>query len=296
MNTMNCFQCVLKHISTALSYGKEIISGHGKGSDLDHRIDFLGQITNLEQHLELIDKSIFFEVKNFREQIQSKSVAVDETDLQYLRQLYLKVENVHDSKVNTTQHKETQIDSVPNILFLHIKNKDFFDLCYKMLQQNLTDYNKIYYLQSDIDLSGYDVEKIEYEKIDSQYIYIMNEKSIVLKQHSCKAKLTIADTEKDFQYHTIASIVRKNQPYFYYENYPVLVNKSEFENCLSNSHPLTLYFNQNKSEFEYKQFQVAIKLDKKLCCSNKARIKSAIFCYLYNDLALESLKEYLKVD
>jgi hypothetical protein len=32
----------LKHISTALSYGKEIISGHGKGSDLDHRIDFLG--------------------------------------------------------------------------------------------------------------------------------------------------------------------------------------------------------------------------------------------------------------
>jgi hypothetical protein len=36
-----------------------------------------------------------------------------------------------------------------------------------MLQQNLIDYNKIYYLKSDFDLSGYDVEKIEYENIDS---------------------------------------------------------------------------------------------------------------------------------
>jgi len=42
MNNMKCLSCALKHISVALSYGKEILSGHGKGSELDHRPDFLG--------------------------------------------------------------------------------------------------------------------------------------------------------------------------------------------------------------------------------------------------------------
>ena len=93
---------------------------------------------------------------------------------------------------------------------------------------------------------------------------MMNEQSIVLKQHSCKEKITIADTEKDFRFHTIANIVRKNQPYYYYENYPALVNKSEFENCLSNSHPLTLYFNQNKSDFELTPQQVEKMIDDKI--------------------------------
>jgi hypothetical protein len=42
MENMKCFDCVLKHLSAALSFGKEILSGHSMGNELDHRIDFLG--------------------------------------------------------------------------------------------------------------------------------------------------------------------------------------------------------------------------------------------------------------
>jgi hypothetical protein len=42
METMVCFECVEKHLAGALSYAKEIKSGHGKDSELDHRPDFLG--------------------------------------------------------------------------------------------------------------------------------------------------------------------------------------------------------------------------------------------------------------
>ena len=41
MDSMKCYSCVLKHLSTALSFGKEILSGHSKGDELDHRIDFI---------------------------------------------------------------------------------------------------------------------------------------------------------------------------------------------------------------------------------------------------------------
>ena len=37
MENMRCFECALKHTATALSYGKEILNGHGEGADLDHR-------------------------------------------------------------------------------------------------------------------------------------------------------------------------------------------------------------------------------------------------------------------
>jgi len=42
MKDMKCIECVLKHLATALSFGKEIMSGHSIGNELDHRIDFLG--------------------------------------------------------------------------------------------------------------------------------------------------------------------------------------------------------------------------------------------------------------
>ena len=56
---MICYECVLKHIAGALSYGKQVLSGHTLGAELDHRIDFLGQIKNAEDHLQLMDKNLW---------------------------------------------------------------------------------------------------------------------------------------------------------------------------------------------------------------------------------------------
>ena len=294
MNNMKCFQCVLKHIATALSFGKEIMSGHGLGADLDHRIDFLGELTNLQQHLELIDNDTFIEVKNFRETIQNKKIIVDQTDLQFLRELYLKVQGIQDN-TPVSEQKQLSIQSIPNILFLNIKDKNYFDLCYKMLKENLFDYEKIYYLNSDIDLSDYDIEKVNYKDIQSEYIYVMNERDIILKKISCKTIFRITDFKAGFSYKDIVLQTKKNQPYYFYDNFPCIVSKNEFYPYIDKEYPLTYYCNNYKSQMELKPYQITMKLDKVLCCSNKQKVKTALFCYVENQVALNSLKEYFKI-
>lgn len=295
MNSMKCFQCVLKHVSACLSYGKEILSGHGKDSDLDHRIDFLGELVNLEHHLQLIDKNLFVEVKNFRQQIQSKQENVNQADLQYLRQLFIKVQNVQTS-TNSSEQKQVEINSIPSVLFLHIQDKNYFDLAYRKLKENLSDYDKIYCLKSDIDLSQYDVEKIDYKNIDNQYVYIINEKDVILKPISAKALLRIQDYKANFKYGQIIQELKENKPYFYYDDFPALVKKSDFQEYLNRDYPLTFYCNKNKADVQYKPFQVALKLNQVLCCSNKGKIKSAFYCYLENEVALKSVKAYFDGD
>ena len=295
MQNMKCFQCALKHVSTALSYAKEILSGHGKGADLDHRPDFLGELVNLEHHLKLLDGNICIEVKNYRQMIQAKKVELSEDDLEYLRELYKKIEAVQDG-AKVTERKQSEITSTPAVLFIHIQNKNYFDLCYKKLKENLTDYTKIYCIKSDIDLSGYDVEKIDYKDIPEQYLYIMTEKEIILKNVSAKALIRIQDFKANYDMKQVIQEVQKNQPYYYYDNFPCIVNKSQFWQYLEKDAPLTYYCNDFKSDYEYKVFQIGLKLDKILCCSNKAKIKTGIYCYLDNDIALQSVKKYFGID
>lgn len=291
---MKCFQCALKHTATALSYGKQILSGHGEGADLDHRIDFLGELTNLEHHLKLLDENLCVEVKNYRQMIQAKKVNLSEEDLQYIRELYKKIEAVQDGDKSMVK-KESSINSTPCVLFIHIQDKNYFDLCYKKLKENLVDYSKIYYLKSDIDLSGYDVEKIEYKDITEQYIYLMNEKQLVLRHFSAKALLRVQDYKADFNMKPIIEELKKNQPYYYYQNFPCVVEKGNFWQFVDKETPLTYYCNKYKAD-EYKLFQVAIKLDKVLCCSNKSRMKTAIYLHIDNEVALDSVKKYFHID
>ena len=291
---MKCFQCALKHTATALSYGKQILSGHGEGADLDHRIDFLGELTNLEHHLKLLDENLCVEVKNYRQMIQAKKVNLSEEDLQYIRELYKKIEAVQDGDKSMVK-KESSINSTPCVLFIHIQDKNYFDLCYKKLKENLVDYSKIYYLKSAIDLSGYDVEKIEYKDITEQYIYLMNEKQLVLRHFSAKALLRVQDYKADFNMKPIIEDLKKNQPYYYYQNFPCVVEKGNFWQFVDKETPLTYYCNKYKAD-EYKLFQVAIKLDKVLCCSNKSRMKTAIYLHIDNEVALDSVKKYFHID
>lgn len=294
MESMKCFQCALKHTATALSYGKQILSGHGEGADLDHRIDFLGELTNLEHHLKLLDENLCVEVKNYRQMIQAKKVNLSEEDLQYIRELYKKIEAVQDGDKSMVK-KESSINSTPCVLFIHIQDKNYFDLCYKKLKENLVDYSKIYYLKSDFDLSGYDVEKIEYKDITEQYIYLMNEKQLVLRHFSAKALLRVQDYKADFNMKPVIEELKKNQPYYYYQNFPCVVEKGNFWQFVDKETPLTYYCNKYKAD-EYKLFQVAIKLDKVLCCSNKSRMKTAIYLHIDNDVALDSIKKYFHID
>lgn len=81
---MKCYECVLKHLSKALSYGKEVMSGHDRSNVLDHRIDLLGEIGNAEDHLKLIDDGLFDKVKAFRADLQANQVLVSMDTLQLI--------------------------------------------------------------------------------------------------------------------------------------------------------------------------------------------------------------------
>lgn len=81
MENMKCYECLYKHLAGALSYGKEIISGHGEGAELDHRPDFLGELVNAEHHAELISREFAGEIKAFRSALQGRGLQVEEDTL-----------------------------------------------------------------------------------------------------------------------------------------------------------------------------------------------------------------------
>ena len=96
MKDMKCYQCVLKHIATAISYGKEIMINHGAGADLDHRPDYLGELVNAGHHLKLLDNNLFNLLEKFRQKAQDENLIVRFSDLQYLRKLWHLIENKVD--------------------------------------------------------------------------------------------------------------------------------------------------------------------------------------------------------
>ena len=113
MENMNCPNCALKHIAAAISYAKEIMAGHGKGADLDHRPDFLGELVNAEHHLKAINQNLFAFVVKIRRHVQDTQTTPSETIVMRLRKLwasietnYLDGENIPDTLINPNTMKK----------------------------------------------------------------------------------------------------------------------------------------------------------------------------------------------
>ncbi len=86
---MKCWLCVRKHLAAAMSYGKEVMTGHGKGADLDHRPDLQGELVNAEHHLTMLGDNVFRQtVANIRGKLEQNALAVDFRDVEYIRKLW----------------------------------------------------------------------------------------------------------------------------------------------------------------------------------------------------------------
>ncbi|WP_176012553.1 hypothetical protein [Victivallis sp. Marseille-Q1083] len=94
MQSMQCWNCLLKHLAAALSYGKEVLAGHGRGNELDHRPDLLGEIVNAEHHAKLLDQSFFRLLNEYRQNLQTNQAIPGINDIEYLRGLYGKAEEL----------------------------------------------------------------------------------------------------------------------------------------------------------------------------------------------------------
>jgi hypothetical protein len=76
----------MKHLSAAMSYGKEVMSGHGQGAELDHRPDFLGELINAEHHMEFLDNVLFRAITDFRRSLQEEGLNLKPEHIDRLRQ------------------------------------------------------------------------------------------------------------------------------------------------------------------------------------------------------------------
>jgi len=108
--SMKCKDCVLKHIANAMSYAKEILSGHGIGGTPDHRPDYLGELVNAENHLEHISIELLNRVMVLRTAAQTRRMVPLESDIDTLRQLWIDVEatEVPEGSVSIGQIQENK--------------------------------------------------------------------------------------------------------------------------------------------------------------------------------------------
>lgn len=302
---MICFQCVLKHLAGALSYGKQVISGHGKGADLDHRIDYLGQITNAEQHLELIDKNLFNQISTYRKQLQSKKIQVDQTDLQFVRKLYIMVQLKEDGQQlqnNTYYIAQDNVD----VVYEQITNLEYFKLSYHLLKQNLTDYNKIYVLKSSVDLSQFDVQVVNMDikqfaltdKLSQDFIYMYQNTSFLKKTSGKQIIPTYSLKNRDIALVEQFRRLGIQKTIYNYEKFKVQpIKKTQFNEILKNydgKHPISYYSVRDGANLAMdNQFNVVV--DRPVCCSTKSNLKVKHYVN-WDHNGFQSLKKFLNFD
>lgn len=305
MENMICFDCVLKHIAGALSYGKEIISGHTIGAELDHRIDFLGQIKNAEDHLQLMDKSLWEQISDYRKQLQSRKVLVETKDLTFLRNIYNKVQMLQDGNTDTDIIYE-QMTVEPIIVYDYITNIDYFKLSLNSVKTHLKDYSKIVVLSSDFDLSEYSVEVLnlslsEYCKQSTDDFILMYENTAILKEFSAK-KIANSFSMKRADNFDVIGYLRKSGIQRSIYNYdglkPCRINPNVFNEYItdySGKFPITVYCYLGNQTTKLNDTQTTVYIDRNICCSVKSELKRKMFAR-WNEKGFESLKNFLNLD
>lgn len=332
MNNMICWDCVLKHLSGALSYGKEILSGHTKGADLDHRPDFLGELVNTEHHLELMDREVFNMVSNFRKEIQARKCMLTFNDLEAVRHMYLKVEQMSES-TSEVQMRESahafknnfpvqsygrQEPMVGNallpvyaenldIVFDYVDNLEMFKFSYDSLKKYASDYGRIYVLKSDTDLNGFDVEIVNkslYEfckddKLSGDFLLIGQNMAFLRNCEAKKARPAFS--------HKITPEMQKTVQYLNRKGYqehiclwdhctPQPVNKAmylELMKDVETQYPLTVYYSLKNEEKILNVRNIAANIERPVCCSTKSQLRSAVFVNWKDVKCFQYLCDYL---
>ncbi len=200
MESMKCWECLLKHLAGALSYGKEVMTGHGRGAELDHRIDLIGELVNGEHHAELLEHGLFQRLSALRKDLQLRRGNVTPKDLEVIRRLYLETERrsegapieMHHGQptpIPTEPHRPGRPNAQPplfqaaelalaekpypayeknlDIVFGHVDSLEFFRYAMASIRRFLSNYGKIYVLRSEVDLSEFpDVETVGRTPLD----------------------------------------------------------------------------------------------------------------------------------
>lgn len=293
---MKCYECVLKHLSKALSYGKEVMSGHDRNNVLDHRPDLLGEIGNCEDHLELIDTDLFAKMKNFRTELQANQVIVSMETLQVIREFYKEVETLAygANDVTASIPAGIAISDTPDILFPSITNLTWFKSVLSSLSK-MTNYNKVYYIHATVDLTGIDVIKYEAGKL-KENVLIWNEQTILLKGIDAREFPRIIDNKNGYDYKSIATAIHPTGTMYYFGAFPMLITLTNVTTIASDISVvtdwetlLTMYGNKYPAQRSFRAFEMSVNTDKVICCANKGKMKTGLLARWQNETAYQSI-------
>ena len=305
MENMKCYDCLYKHLAGALSYAKEILSGHDENNALDHRIDFLGELVNAEHQLELIDNGLADELKAFRQNLQSRRLKINEADLERLRAFYKNVEGVENGNKNPINKKENVKNYNQDefsVIYFQPKNEQRFGLSYQLLKLNALNTIKIYAIQPEIELKDYpdinvvkeDIfDLIKTDEITENFVYFQ-ENYFLLRKFDFNF---LSNTYRQIKAENEVDLRKKGINGFCYDwdVKPQMFNKNDYLKTMDgiNDHIPTYYFNFNRQGVNFNAFFHVVDLNKVICCSNKARIGTMNFCTCRNEEAFQSFKKWI---
>ena len=87
--TMNCLLCLRKHLAAALSYGKEVLQGHGADAVMPHCADFAGELANAEHHAAQMEGVTYAQhLRELRHKLDEQAWTPSGADLDLLRRIW----------------------------------------------------------------------------------------------------------------------------------------------------------------------------------------------------------------
>ena len=325
MDSMKCWDCALKHLAGALSYGKEILTGHTKGAELDHRPDLLGELVNCEHHAELLDRELFNRVSTLRKQLQVRHVFVTAEDLDTLRMLYLKTEALSEGR-NDEPYRITagssafvlpvlpssadypQYSAPLDIVFDRVDNLDFFRLARETIVRYLTNFGTLYVLESQIDLSAFTdvtvvgktlIEFVNRPELSVNFLLWKQNMGVLQPfdaQRSFPAYSPMIPPEMEAATKFLSEKGCKGKIYLWDDVKPQPVSKIKYGELMkeiSTAYPLTAYFSLKNEPKRFNALDTTVLLTQPVCCSNRHRLKTFPFV-CWNQAAFASLINFLQ--
>lgn len=299
MLSQKCFECALKHVATALSYAKEILGGHTEGNPLDHRIDLLGELCNLEHHLELLDGGLLTEAQVMRRILQSRGMAVNEADLQKLRDLYNGIEkksvipskthaNAPQSVARSREGYKVVIDAP--------SNSERFEVALQGLMENVLNPIEVYVLNPKIEIKE-SVTVVNpplrdfVEGLDDDVFVYMEENDVIINKCDLNLLPDIYLQERVDKPDLYTNC--KVYPYNWRCGAPHVLEREKFLKTYETD-VLNDYFIRNEIKPAYNAFGYVVRVQQRLCCGNRSNAEQGyIYATALDDAGFASLKEWL---
>lgn len=332
MNSMKCWSCALKHLAGALSYGKEILSGHGFGSELDHRPDLIGELVNCEHHAELLNATLFDVVSTMRKRLQDHYGVCTPEDLDSIRQIYLTTERMEiasekeqralEANLSNIEPQKQSVAPTPllpsktlddypgnpeilDIVILNVENREWFDFQYQSIQQHADGYRKLIAVQPAISLSDYpDVHETQQslyqlcQTVDLSDVFIcMNGHQALLHNYR------LQELPPTYAFRVLPSFQSTREElsaiygsaYDYDSFIPQPVDKALFASSMSENDttfPMSRYFMKKHEEKIYDTKLLGSYLDRPICCSTRASLRTLPFVSWQGTSQFTNLKAF----